>query len=57
LPLLAKSALYGWLARFSVIPSPDLEPDLRRKAHQFGLDAFVAHPFRGYATYAVLRRI
>ena len=57
LPLLAKSALYGWLARFSVKPSADLEPELRRKADLLGLDAFVAHPFRGYATYAVLRHI
>ncbi len=56
LPRLAKSALYGWLARFSVHPSTDLERDLRVAATTHGLDAYIAHPFRGYATYAVLKR-
>ncbi len=55
-PALAKSALYAWLARFSVYPSADLEAELRRLALANGLDVFVAHPYRGYATYAVLRR-
>lgn len=55
-PNLAKSALYAWLAKFSVHPSAELEPELRRLARANDLEAFVTHPFRGYATYAVLRR-
>jgi S-adenosylmethionine-diacylgycerolhomoserine-N-methlytransferase len=55
-PALAKSALYAWLARFSVHPSAELEGEIRRAAAANGLDAFVTHPFRGYATYATLQR-
>lgn len=56
LPSSAKRGLYGWLAKFSVYPNPTLERDLRIAATAHGLDAYVAHPFRGYATYAVLAR-
>ncbi len=56
LPSSAKRVLHGWLAKFSVYPSPTLERDLRIAATAHGLDAYVAHPFRGYATYAVLTR-
>jgi len=56
LPPLAKATLFRWLARFQVHPSPDLERDLRVAATTHGLDAYIAHPFRGYATYAVLKR-
>jgi S-adenosylmethionine-diacylgycerolhomoserine-N-methlytransferase len=55
-PGIAKSALYAWLAKFSVHPSADLEAELRRVAVSRGLDVFAAHPYRGYATYAALQR-
>ena len=55
-PGLAKSALYAWLARFSVSPRVDLTRELEQLADFHKLDCFIAHPFRGYATYAVLRR-
>jgi S-adenosylmethionine-diacylgycerolhomoserine-N-methlytransferase len=55
-PPLAKAGLYRWLAKFSVHPSADLERDLRVAATTQGLDAHIDHPFRGYATYAVLKR-
>jgi S-adenosylmethionine-diacylgycerolhomoserine-N-methlytransferase len=56
LPHIAKAGLLGWLAKFSVHPNTSLERDLRIAATTNGLDAYVAHPFRGYATYAVLKR-
>ncbi len=57
LPPLAKAGLFRWLARFQVHPRSDLERDLRVAAITHGLDAYIAHPFRGYATYAVLKRL
>ncbi len=45
-----------WLAKFSVYPNATLERDLRITATANGLDVYVAHPYRGYATYAVLKR-
>ena len=56
LPRAFKAGLYAWLARFSVHPSAELEGELRRVSLRQDLDLFVAHPFRGYATYAVMRR-
>jgi S-adenosylmethionine-diacylgycerolhomoserine-N-methlytransferase len=56
LPRAFKAGLYAWLARFSVHPSAELEGDLRRLSLKENLDLFVAQPFRGYVTYAVLRR-
>ncbi len=56
LPTLAKSGLYRWLAKFAVHPSAKLERVLRAAALTYGLDAHVDHPFRGYSTYAVLKR-
>lgn len=55
-PTVARSALYAWLGKFSVHPSADLVAELRRVAATNGLDPFIAHPHRGYATYAALRR-
>ncbi len=55
-PGLAKSALCAWLAKFSVSPRVDLVGELEQLADLHKLDCFIAHPFRGYATYAVLRR-
>ena len=54
LPSITKLGLHGWLAKFSVHPSDTLEREVRLAATAHGLDAYVAHPFRGYATYAVL---
>ncbi len=56
LPRAFKAGLYAWLARFSVHPSADLGTELRQVAIRNGLDLFVAQPFRGYATYAVMQR-
>ena len=55
-PGVAKTALYAWLARFSVSPRVELARELEQLAVFHKLDCFIAHPFRGYATYAVLRR-
>jgi S-adenosylmethionine-diacylgycerolhomoserine-N-methlytransferase len=55
-PRVAKSALYAWLARFSVHPSADLANELRRVAAAQGLDASIVQLHRGYAIYAALRR-
>ncbi|MFM9938714.1 MAG: class I SAM-dependent methyltransferase [Hyphomicrobiaceae bacterium] len=56
LPRAFKSVLYAWLAKFSVHPSNELESELRRVALKDDLDLSIAHPLRGYATYAVMRR-
>ena len=56
LPRLARSALYAWLAHFSVTPRPDLEPVMRATAARHGLDAFFTPLHRGYAAYGVLTR-
>lgn len=56
LPALAKAGLYRWLAKFTVHPRAKLENVLRAAAVTYGLDAHIDHPFRGYATYAVLKR-
>lgn len=55
-PRLFRRGLEGWLHRFAVHPSPELERTLRQVALTHGLDAFVTHPHRGYATYATLQR-
>jgi SAM-dependent methyltransferase len=56
LPRLARSALYTWLAHFSVTPRPDLEAVVRTTAARHGLDAFFTPMYRGYAAYGVLTR-
>jgi S-adenosylmethionine-diacylgycerolhomoserine-N-methlytransferase len=56
LPRAFKTGLYAWLAKFSVHPSAELTAELRRVAVRDHLDLFIAHPLRGYATYAVMRR-
>lgn len=56
LPHLARSALYGWLAYFSVTPRQDLEAAVHATATRHHFDAFFSSLYRGYAAYAVLTR-
>jgi S-adenosylmethionine-diacylgycerolhomoserine-N-methlytransferase len=56
LPRLARSALYAWLAHFSVTPRQDLEAVMRATAARHDLDAFFTPLYRGYAAYGVLTR-
>lgn len=56
LPRFARSALYTWLAHFSVTPRRDLEAVVRTTASRHRLDAFFTPLYRGYAAYAVLTR-
>lgn len=56
IPKPLKATLYAWLRQFSVHPNAALAPQLEKSATEHRLVATVTHPFRGYATYAVLRR-
>lgn len=56
LPRFARSALYRWLAHFSVTPRQDLEDAVRAAALRHDLDTFFTQLYRGYAAYAVLTR-
>lgn len=51
-----RSALFAWLARFSVEPRPDLEAALSELASARGGELTFARLYRGYADYAVLTR-
>jgi S-adenosylmethionine-diacylgycerolhomoserine-N-methlytransferase len=56
LPAAFKRGLDAWLRRFSVTPRTTLARELRalRRVHDAELQ--IASPFRGYATYAVIRK-
>jgi S-adenosylmethionine-diacylgycerolhomoserine-N-methlytransferase len=54
LPGAFRHLLFAWLARFSVRPLADLEPELSRLAETRGCACRVAHPYRGYAVRALL---
>lgn len=56
LPAAFKRTLEAWLVQFSVHPRADLVPELNRLAHASGCTVEASPLFRGYATYAVLRR-
>lgn len=56
LPAPFKRGLYAWLRKFSVTPRATLVPELQTLAHDFGCHLHTTLPFRGYATYAVLRK-
>jgi S-adenosylmethionine-diacylgycerolhomoserine-N-methlytransferase len=56
LPAAFRRALDGWLARFSVTPRRTLEFELRGLALHQSCQLHSASPFRGYATYAILRK-
>ena len=46
--------LFAWLARFSVTPIADFEPEIARLAQLRGFTSRVSRPYRGYAIRAVL---
>lgn len=54
LPGWFRSALFAWLAQFSVTPLTDFEPELARLASAHGLACHVTHPHRGYTVRADL---
>jgi len=56
LPAAFKRALDAWLARFSVTPRRTLEFELRGLARHQSCQLHTASLFRGYATYAILRK-
>lgn len=56
LPAAFRKLLYAWLARFSVTPRTDLQPQLEQFAEQHDLSLSLSRPYRGYAVYAVLQR-
>ena len=56
LPPAAKRALYAWLAQFRVTPREALEPALAVLAARHGLSLAFERIYRGYSSYAVLRR-
>ncbi len=56
LPHWFKAMLYGWLARFSVYPTP-LQNTLQQLAHERSLKLKYHSLYRGYAIYAVLKRL
>jgi len=56
LPPAFKRGLDAWLQRFSVTPRTALVPELHALARDHACQLNTASPFRGYATYAVLRK-
>ena len=56
LPQLFKSALFAFLAHYTVTPRADLEQSVRQVGERLGLVAGVERLHRGYTDYAVLRR-
>ena len=56
LPPAFKRGLDAWLRRFSVTPRTALVPELHALARDQACQLNTASPFRGYATYAVLRK-
>lgn len=54
LPLLVKTGLQAWLARFHVTPRADLQRVLEDRAHAHGLQLSFQPMWRGYAWHAVL---
>ena len=56
LPPAFKRGLDAWLRRFSVTPRTALVPELHALARDHACQLNTASPFRGYATYAVLRK-
>lgn len=55
-PTWFKTALFAWLAHFTVTPRPDLEDALRSAAASAGATLEFQRLYRGYADYAVLTR-
>jgi S-adenosylmethionine-diacylgycerolhomoserine-N-methlytransferase len=51
-----RTALFAWLAKFSVSPRADLEDTLRHAATDAGATLEFQRLYRGYADYAVLTR-
>lgn len=51
-----KSALFAWLDKFSVYPSPELESVLRTIAEAHGMRLSFQRIYRGYADLAVVTR-
>lgn len=56
LPQVFKSALFAFLAHYTVTPRADLEQSVRQVGERLGLVAGVERLHRGYTDYAVLRR-
>ncbi len=56
LPRWFRNLLYAWLERFSVHPSAELRPALVALAKERALTLEFSPLYRGYATYAVLKR-
>jgi S-adenosylmethionine-diacylgycerolhomoserine-N-methlytransferase len=56
LPRPVKTALFAWLARFSVAPPVDLEPELCRLAQSRGFIARIGRLYGGYAVEALMAR-
>ena len=54
LPAAFRHLLFAWLARFSVTPIADFEPEIARLAQLRGFTCRVSRPYRGYAIRAVL---
>ena len=54
LPGWFRGMLRAWLARFSVTPIADFEPEIARLAQLRGFTSRVSRPYRGYAIRAVL---
>ena len=57
LPAWFAAGLRKWLARFAVKPCDDLELELAILAGRTNTALYVEQPFRGYARYAILRRV
>jgi S-adenosylmethionine-diacylgycerolhomoserine-N-methlytransferase len=57
LPVAAKTVLYAWLAKFHVTPRLDLADTLADVAERHGLVLDYRTLYRGYAQYAVLKRV
>jgi S-adenosylmethionine-diacylgycerolhomoserine-N-methlytransferase len=57
LPAAFRQFLWGWLRAFHVAPRDDLEAVLNAGAAACGATMTFVRPYRGYAQYAVLRRM
>ncbi|HLK83120.1 MAG TPA: class I SAM-dependent methyltransferase [Xanthobacteraceae bacterium] len=57
LPAAFRRLLWRWLSAFHVAPRDDLEAMLKASAAACGATVTFARPYRGYAQYAVVRRL
>ena len=56
MPRVAKSILYGWLAKFDVTPRIELYDTMRKIAIEHGFELAFTPLYRGYAQYGVLTK-